>query len=220
MPKGLFGINIGPNKDTKDRLKDYLICIRAFYKLADYLTINISSPNTVNLRSFHNKDELNELLKAIELEKKNLNSTIPIAVKISPDIDDDNIDEISETLLKYKVVFAIITNSTDKNRDNLKNIKKFEKGGLSGKPLEARSNILINKFYKNFKNEIKIIGVGGVDSGKSAYEKFLNGACLIQLYTGMIYQGPNIVSKINKELSEILKNKGIKNFKEVIGTKI
>ena len=219
-PKGLFGVNIGPNKDTKDRLKDYLICIRAFYKLADYLTINISSPNTVNLRSFHNKDELNELLKAIELEKKNLNSTIPIAVKISPDINDNNIDEISEILLKYKVMFAIITNSTDKNRDNLKSIKKFEKGGLSGKPLEARSNILINKFYKNFKNEIKIIGVGGVDSGKSAYEKFLNGACLIQLYTGMIYQGPNIVSKINKELSEILKNKGIKNFKEVIGSKI
>ena len=220
VPKGLFGVNIGPNKDTKDRLKDYLICIRAFYKLADYLTINISSPNTVNLRSFHNKDELNELLKAIELEKKNLNSTIPIAVKISPDINDNNIDEISEILLKYKVMFAIITNSTDKNRDNLKSIKKFEKGGLSGKPLEARSNILINKFYKNLKNEIKIIGVGGVDSGKSAYEKFLNGACLIQLYTGMIYQGPNIVSKINKELSEILKNKGIKNFKEVIGSKI
>ena len=220
MPKGLFGINIGPNKDTKDRLEDYLICIRTFYKLADYLTINISSPNTVNLRSFHNKDELNELLKAIELEKKNLNSTIPIAVKISPDIDDDNIDEISEMLLKYKVMFAIITNSTDKNRDSLKSIKKFEKGGLSGKPLEARSNILINKFYKNFKNEIKIIGVGGVDSGKSAYEKILNGASLIQLYTGMVYQGPNIVLKINEELSEILKNKGIKNFKEVIGTKI
>jgi len=101
----------------------------------------------------------------------------------------------------------------------LKNINKLEKGGLSGKPIEENSNLLINRFYKILKDKVKIIGVGGVDSGKSAYEKIINGASLIQLYTGMVYKGPNVVSKISNELIDILKNKGIKNISEVIGTK-
>ncbi len=147
-PKGLFGINIGPNKDTDNRLEDYLIGFRKFYNLADYLTINISSPNTENLRSFHNKDEMNELLSLIEKEKKILKTTVPITVKISPDIEDKNINIISDLLLKYNVEAVIISNTTDKNRENLSNINKLEKGGLSGKPLEKRSNELINKFYK------------------------------------------------------------------------
>ena len=99
------------------------------------------------------------------------------------------------------------------------NINKLEKGGLSGKPLENKSNITINKFYKNLKNKIIIIGVGGVDSGKSAYEKILNGASLIQLYTGMVYQGPNISNKINEELIVILKKEGFENISEAIGVK-
>ena len=193
-PKGLFGINIGPNKDTNNRLEDYLICLRKFYNLADYLTINISSPNTENLRSFHNRDELNELLSLIEKEKKILKTKVPITVKISPDIKDENINMISDLLLKYDVKAIIISNTTDKNRENLLNINKLEKGGLSGKPLEKRSNELINKFYKILQNKIKIIGVGGVDSGQSAYQKIINGATLVQLYTGMIYQGPSIAS--------------------------
>ena len=219
-PTGLFGINIGPNKDTKNMLEDYLIGLRTFHNLADYITINISSPNTENLRSFHDYNELNELLKVVNAEKKKLKSKIPIAVKISPDIEDDNIEKISEALIEYEISAAIISNTTDKNRENLKNINKFEKGGLSGKPLEAKSNILINKFHKILKNKIKIIGVGGVDSGKSAYEKILNGASLVQLYTGMIYQGPDIASKINNELSDILNNQGIKKIDEILGTKI
>ena len=101
----------------------------------------------------------------------------------------------------------------------MKNINKLEKGGLSGKPLEMKSNILINKFYKILKDKVKIIGVGGVDSGKSAYEKIINGASLVQLYTGMIYKGPNIAFKISNELIDILKNKGLKNISEAIGTK-
>ena len=194
-PKSLLGINIGPNKDTSNRINDYLIGLRTFYNLADYLTINISSPNTENLRSFHNENELDELLSTIESEKKKLNSKIPIAIKISPDIEDDIIEKTSEILLKYNVAAAIISNSTDANRENLKNANKFEKGGLSGKPLENKSNVLINKFYKNLKNKIKIIGVGGVDSGISAFEKIINGASLVQLYTGMVYKGPNIALK-------------------------
>ena len=218
-PNGLFGVNIGPNKDTKNRLEDYLIGIRTFHNLADYIIINISSPNTENLRSFHNENELDELLSTIESEKKKLNSKIPIAVKISPDIEDDIIEKTSEILLKYNVAAAIISNSSDANRENLKNANKFEKGGLSGKPLENKSNVLINKFYKNLKNKIKIIGVGGVDSGKSAFEKIINGASLVQLYTGMVYKGPNIAFKISDELSDILEKKGIKNISEVVGIK-
>ena len=218
-PIGLFGINIGPNKDTNNRMEDYLIGLRKFYNLADYLTINISSPNTVNLRSFHNEDELNELLNLIEKEKKILKTTVPITVKISPDIEDQNINMISDLLLKYSVEAVIVSNSTDKNRENLSNINKLEKGGLSGKPLERRSNELINKFYKILKNKIKIIGVGGVDSGQSAYQKIINGASLVQLYTGMIYQGPSIASKISEELINILDKEGVKNISDAVGSK-
>ena len=218
-PNGLFGINIGPNKDTKNRVEDYLINLRKFYNLADYLTVNISSPNTENLRSFHNSNELTELLSEIENEKKILKSNIPIVVKISPDIYDNDVEKISELLLKYNISSVIISNSTDSNRENLKNINKLEKGGLSGKPLEVKSNLLINKFYKILGSKIKIIGVGGVDSGKSAYEKIINGASLVQLYTGMVYQGPNIASKITKELIEITKNHSVKNISELVGIK-
>ena len=218
-PKGLFGINIGPNKDTKSRIEDFLICLNKFYNLADYLTINISSPNTENLRSFHNENELDELLSLIEKEKKILKTSVPIVVKISPDIEDENINKISDLLIKYKVKAVIISNTTDKNRQNLSNINKLEKGGLSGKPLEKKSNELINKFYKILKNEVKIIGVGGVDSGQSAYQKIINGASLVQLYTGMIYQGPNIVSKINVELINILDKEGVQNISDIVGSK-
>ena len=121
--------------------------------------------------------------------------------------------------MKHKLEILVVSNSTDKNRQNLKNINKLEKGGLSGKPLENQSNNLINKFYKIFNGEVKIIGVGGIDSGKSAYEKFINGASLVQLYTGMVYKGPEIAHKISCELIDILKNKGVKNISEVIGIK-
>ena len=218
-PNGLFGINIGPNKDTSNRVDDYLIGLRKFYNLADYLTLNISSPNTENLRSFHNENELDELLSKIEKEKKALKTNIPIAVKVSPDINEENVEKISEILYQHNISTVIISNSTDKNRENLKNINKLEKGGLSGKPLEIKSNLLINKFFKILKTKIKIIGVGGVDSGKSVYEKIINGASLVQLYTGMVYQGPNIVSKISNELIEIIKNHGVKNISELVGTK-
>ena len=218
-PKGLFGINIGPNKDSNNRKEDYLIGLRKFFNLADYLTINISSPNTEDLRKFHNENELNELLDLIEKEKKILKTSIPIAVKVSPDINDENIYLISNLLLEHNVEAVIISNSTDKNRENLSNINKLEKGGLSGKPLEKRSNELINKFYKILKNKIKIIGVGGVDSGQSAFQKIINGANLVQLYTGMVYKGPSIASKISEELIDILKKEEVSNISDIVGSK-
>ena len=217
LNKGLLGINIGPNKDTQDRLSDYLIGLKTFHDIADYITINISSPNTENLRNFHDETKFDELINSIEEQKKKLKSKIPIAVKISPDISDQQIGLISEILLKYKVSAIIVSNTSTNNHKNLQDIQKYQKGGLSGKPIEEKSNELIAKFYKLLKDKIEIIGVGGVDSGKSAYEKFLAGASFIQLYTGMVFQGPNIVVKIKKELKEILISDGVKNFKEIIG---
>jgi dihydroorotate dehydrogenase len=214
---GTLGINIGPNKDTKDRTKDYLKCLNIFNQVADYITINISSPNTENLRMLHNQKQLDDLLKSIEKEKKNINSKIPIVVKISPDISDDEIDKISQVLLSNNVKGVIVSNTSDSTRESLANIQKYQKGGLSGKPIKKKSTILINKFYKLLKGRIKIIGVGGVDSGASAYEKFLAGANYLQLYTGMVYRGPNIVNMIKKELSELLLKEGVKNFNEIVG---
>ena len=216
---GLLGINIGPNKDTKNRLKDYLIGLRTFHELADYITINISSPNTEDLRTFHDQFKLDELLNEIKNEKKILNSKIPIVVKIAPDINDTDIQKISEVLINNDIEAVIISNTSDATRENLKDIQKHQKGGLSGKPIEDKSNLLINKFFKHLKKKIKIIGVGGVDSGLSAYNKFLSGADYIQLYTGMVYKGPNIINSIKNDLTKLLLKDGVKNFKEIIGNK-
>ena len=217
--KGFLGINIGPNKDSTNRVDDYLICFRKFYNLADYITINISSPNTENLRDFHNQDELNSLIDKLKNEKKELNSNIPLAIKVSPDLNDDQINEVSKIIMEQEIGIIIVSNTTDKNRENLKNINKIEKGGLSGKPIEKISNEVISKFYKILKDKTKIIGVGGVSNGQDAFEKIASGATLIQLYTGMVYRGPRIASKISKELIDLLKNKGFKNVSEAIGTK-
>ncbi|MDC3257553.1 quinone-dependent dihydroorotate dehydrogenase [Candidatus Pelagibacter sp.] len=217
--KGILGINIGPNKDTQNRLEDYLFGLKSFYKVADYITINISSPNTENLRNFHDQVRLDRLLKEIKNEKKNLNSKIPIAVKIAPDINDDEIKKISEVLISNEVEAVIISNTSNATREKLIDIQKHQKGGLSGKPIEDKSNLLINKFYRYLKNKIKIIGVGGVDSGLSAYNKFLAGAHYVQLYTGMVYKGPNIVNTIKNDLGELLLKQGVKNFTEIVGNK-
>ena len=219
IKKGILGINIGPNKDTENRIKDYINCFKKFHTLADYITVNISSPNTENLRDFHNQEELNSLIKELKNEKRKLNSKVPIALKVSPDLNDEQVEVISKILLDQELEIIIVSNTSDKNRDKLHNINKLEKGGLSGKPLNHISNNIISKFYRLIGNKIKIIGVGGVDSGESAFEKITRGASLVQLYTGMVYKGPGIASSISSELIDILKNKGFKNISEAVGTK-
>ena len=198
-------------------MSDYIECLKTFNGVADYITINISSPNTENLRSFHNQKKLDELLQILDKEKKNLNSKTPIVVKISPDINDQEIEKISEVLLSNNIEAVIISNTSDSTRNDLKNIQGHQKGGLSGKPIELKSTELVRKFFKILNGKIKIIGVGGVDSGKSAYEKFIAGANYVQLYTGMVFRGPNIVNLIKKELNELLLKDGVKNFSEIIG---
>ena len=216
-PIGMLGVNIGPNWNSENKIEDYLNCLRKFHDIADYITINISSPNTENLRDFHNNEELKNLLESIHNEREKLKSDIPVAIKISPDINQKKVEEICRTILDYSIKAVIVSNTTDGNRDSLKNHKKFQKGGLSGKPLNEISNKLINNFYKILNNKIDIIGVGGVDSGETAYQKFIHGAKFVQLYTGMVFQGPKIVSKISEELNNILETKNVKKLSDIIG---
>ena len=149
--------------------------------------------------------------------KEEKNILKPLAVKLSPDIDDSEISEIIELILKYKVNGIIISNTTDRNRDNLSDFQKNEKGGLSGKPLKDLSSSLIKKFYKETKGKVQIIGVGGVDSGQSAFDKISSGANVVQLYTGMVYKGPGVVKDIKKELISIIKKEKLKNIDEAVG---
>ena len=216
-PSGFLGINIGPNKDSNDRIDDYIKCLKAIHTFANYITINISSPNTPGLRDFHKEKTLQNLLEKITEFKKKSKIQKPFVLKVSPDIDDTIINYIIELIKKFKISGIIISNTTDKNRENLVGENKKEIGGLSGEPLINISNNLIKKFYKQTKGEITIIGVGGVSSGFTAFEKLKSGANLLQLYTGMVYEGPAVVKKIKTELIDILEKEKIKNVSEIIG---
>ena len=215
--KGVLGINIGPNKDTKDQKNDFCLGLKNFFDLADYITVNISSPNTEGLRDFHDQKKLTDLLVSLNEIKKNKKTTVPLLLKISPDIKNGYIPAIADAAIKHNISAIILTNTTNGNRSNLKSKFKDEEGGLSGKPLYQLSNNMIKNFYKELKNKIPIIGVGGVNSGKSAYDKIVAGASLLQLYTGFVYRGPSTAKEIKKELIEILKAEGISNIKDAIG---
>ncbi len=215
----ILGVNIGPNFNSESFESDFCKSAESLMKLslADYITINISSPNTENLRDFHDESKLDSLLEAINKLKKEFGSLMPIFVKVSPDIKDSSVEKISEIIITQKVQGAILTNTTSINREILKSSNKNQSGGLSGKPIRDLSNKMISKFYKKLNGKALIIGVGGVDSGKSAFEKIAAGANAVQLYTGMIYKGPGIIKEIKKDLIEILKNEKIKNISEAVG---
>ena len=215
--KGILGVNIGPNKETKDQKNDFCLGLKNFFDIADYITVNISSPNTECLRDFHEQEKLKNLLLALNKIKKENKTDISLLLKVSPDIEDNHISEIVDVAMNNDIAAIILTNTTNGNRDNLRSEIKKEKGGLSGKPLQEISTNMIKKFYKQLNGKIPIIGVGGVDSGKSAYEKITAGASLLQLYTGFIYKGPSTAKDIKKELIQILKTEGLNNIKEAIG---
>ena len=214
---GILGINIGPNKETKDQKNDFCLGLKNFFDIADYITINISSPNTEGLRDFHDQEKLIDLIVALNKIKKDNAANIPLLLKISPDINNSHIPEISDAAKKNNISAIILTNTTNGNRDKLTSEFKEEEGGLSGDPLHQISTNMIKKFYKELDSKIPIIGVGGVNSGKSAYEKIIAGASLLQLYTGFVYRGPSAAKDIKKELIQILKYEGIKNIKDAIG---
>ena len=218
--QGILGVNIGPNKDTKDQKNDFSLGLKNFFDLADYITVNISSPNTKGLRDFHDQEKLKNLLFALNKIKEDKKTNIPLLLKISPDIKDNYISEIVKVSINNNISAIILTNTTEGNRDSLVSKIKKEEGGLSGEPLEKISTNMIKKFYKELNGKIPIIGVGGVNSGKTAYEKILAGASLLQLYTSFVYRGPLTAKKIKKELIEILKAEGINNIKEAVGKNI
>ena len=215
--KGILGINIGPNKDSKNKVEDFNFCLSKLHLKADYITINISSPNTEGLRNFHSKESMIDLLKNLNKIKKENKIKKSLILKISPDIEEKEISNIVEIIFKYNIDGIIISNTSDSNRENLTEIKKFEKGGLSGQPIKDLSTKIIKKFYKEINNKIPIIGVGGVDSGLSAFEKITAGASAVQLYTGMIYKGPGIVKEIKKDLISTLKKEKIKKVSDAVG---
>ena len=217
LPSGFLGINIGPNKDTKNKDEDYFICLSRLSSFAGYITINISSPNTEGLRNFHEKKALEKLLLGLNKIKKDKNIVKPLVVKISPDIKDNEISSIIELILKHKIEGIIVSNTTDSHREKLSDIQKNEKGGLSGQPLKDLSTKLIKKFYRETKGKIQIIGVGGVDTGHAAFEKICAGADAVQLYTSMVYKGPGVVKEMKKELITILKKEKLKNISEAVG---
>ncbi len=219
--KGILGINIGPNKETKNQKNDFCLGLKNFIDVADYITINISSPNTEGLRDFHHQEKLEELLIALNKIKKVNKTNISLLLKVSPDIKDNQISEIVDIGIKNDISAIILTNTTNGNRDNLiSSAKKKEEGGLSGEPIQQISTNMIKKFYKKLNGKIPIIGVGGVHSGKSAYEKIAAGASLLQLYTSFVYKGPSVAKDIKKELIQILKEDGIKNIKDAVGRDI
>jgi len=214
---GILGVNIGPNKDTKDQQNDFCLGLKNFFDIADYITINISSPNTEGLRDFHDQEKLEDLLFSLNKIKKDNKTSIPLLLKVSPDIEENDIPQIVNVAIKNNISAIVLTNTTNSNRDNLKSEAKKEKGGLSGEPLQQVSTNMIKIFYKHLSGKIPIIGVGGVNSGKTAYEKIIAGASLLQLYTGFVYRGPSAAKGIKKELIQILKDEGINNIKEAIG---
>jgi len=203
---GVLGINIGKNKDTPDEnaKDDYLHCMRKVYNYATYITVNISSPNTPGLRSLQYGEALNELLSALKAEQTALaeqyGKYVPVAVKIAPDLNAEEVSSIAECLIANNIDGVIATNTT-LARDKVAHLPfGDEQGGLSGAPVKEKSTEVIQLLAKALDNKLPIIGVGGIASGSDAQEKINAGAKLVQVYTGFIYQGPQLIKDIVQTL--------------------
>jgi len=202
----IIGGNIGKNKVTPNQKAkdDYLICFKALYDYVDYFAVNVSSPNTPNLRDLQNINDLREILHPL-IELNKIRESKPILIKISPDLNDVDIKKIVDMALDLKID-GIITSNTTISRNNLKSKNKLinESGGLSGEPLKKRSTNIIKLIHEYSNKKLPIIGVGGIMSTEDALEKIEAGASLIQVYTGFIYNGPSFVRNINKEIIKSL----------------
>ena len=219
LSRGIVGINIGANKDSKNIIEDYCVGLEKLGPLAHYITINISSPNTPGLRDLQNRGRIENLVKSLyKLKDKNENlGAKAILFKISPDIEDKQIRDIALMSLAFDIDGLIISNSTIERPSTLVSQYRNEIGGLSGKPLFLNSTLLLKKMYNFTNGRIPLIGVGGISNGIECYEKIKSGASLVQLYTALVYQGPSIIDKIKNEILSCLKIDGFQNIKEVIG---
>ena len=222
LSKGIVGINIAKNKDTTNYLDDYNYCLEKLGPLAHYVTINISSPNTPGLRDLQNRGQIESLVQTLK-DKKNSTPTLestPIFFKIAPDMNEEQIRDIALMSLANNVDGLVISNSTIDRPRSLKSSFKNEVGGLSGTPLFLKSTLILKKMYSLTNGQIPLIGVGGISNGFECYEKIKAGASLVQLYTAIIYKGPQIISKIKLDLTNALKTDGYKNVKEAIGKEV
>lgn len=204
--QGVLGINIGKNFDTPNEraVDDYLICMRKVYPYASYITVNISSPNTKNLRALQEKEALSDLLATLKQEQLKLADAhgryVPVALKIAPDLALDQVNEIADLLMAHKIDAVIATNTT-LSREAVQGMKNAdETGGLSGAPVREKSTLVIQQLSQRLQGALPIIGVGGILSGADAVEKIAAGASLVQVYSGLIYKGPKLVHDICKTL--------------------
>ena len=218
----IIGVNIGKNKNSKNSIDDYLYGMEELGALASYITINISSPNTEGLRDLQLRGNIEKLIKKIIKKREEIESINkkPIIIKISPDLNDDQLRDIALISLANNIDGLILTNTTTSRPYNLQFNKKINNGGLSGKPLFKISNNVLRKMYNLTNCQITLIGVGGISSGSDCYEKIKSGASLVQIYTALTFEGPLLVSKIKNELINLIKTDGYKNITDVVGKSV
>ena len=210
----IIGLNIGANKDAKDRIADYAMGVQAMAPLADYLTVNISSPNTPGLRALQGKEALNELLAA-EMEARG-DLTTPIFLKVAPDLEPADIDDISDRVIDHNVNAVIVSNTTI-SRPPLRSALATEAGGLSGAPLHNLALQRLRDFRAALGPSLPLIGAGGISSAEQAYARIRAGASLVQLYSAMVYEGPWVAARINKGLKKLLARDGFDNIAQAVG---
>jgi dihydroorotate dehydrogenase len=217
-----IGINIGKNKDTPNEraLDDYLTCLRAVYAQADYVTVNVSSPNTPGLRALQEGAQLEALMRGLAAERNSLATThgkrVPIALKIAPDVDAEQIGEIARLLVECGFDGVIATNTTISRTGVEYEPLARESGGLSGRPLKARSTEVIRLFYDHLQGRVPIIGVGGIETADDAWEKLRAGAEAVQIYTALIYRGPAVVREIVNGLARRIEDTGCSSLAEAL----
>ncbi|XP_077444168.1 dihydroorotate dehydrogenase (quinone), mitochondrial isoform X2 [Stigmatopora argus] len=214
-----LGINLGKNKQSHDAQADYLEGMRVLGPLADYLVVNVSSPNTPGLRDLQGKAELRRLLHTVLKERDGTagGHKTPILVKIAPDLSAQDKRDIADVVTELGVDGLMVSNTTVSRPDILQDSHKCESGGLSGQPLKDMSTNTVREMYSLTKGKVTIVGIGGVASGKDAMDKIRAGASLVQLYTALAYQGPPVVNKIKRELEQLLKEQGFSSVSEAVG---
>ena len=222
IDSGMLGINIGKNKDTtlENATEDYVSALSTLHPFAEYFTLNISSPNTEDLRNLHEKEALRILLDAVctrrdELDRNHSRNT-PLLVKLAPDLDDDTLENSVRVLQEFSIQGVIASNTTVE-RSALKSKHQTETGGLSGLPLQKLSTAMIRTLFAELGATMPIIGVGGIFNGADAYEKIKAGATALQIYTALIYEGPGLVRKVKAELANLLERDGYKSVSEAVG---
>jgi len=215
--RGVLGANIGANKDAADRIADYVTGLTRLWGLADYFTVNISSPNTPGLRGLQTREALEELLGRLAEARGALPGQAPVFLKVAPDLADDEIEAIVETSLAHGVDALIVGNTTLSRPDSLTSPQKGEAGGLSGAPLTSLSTRVLARFFQAAAGRIGLIGVGGVASGADAYAKIRAGARVVQLYSAMVYEGPGLVMRIRRDLDARLAADGFAHVDEAVG---